>query len=109
MVRPILKTMLYHTVTYEEYNGSSWGEEYGSPVTVENVLVQPVSSLNRTNNTDGKSFGSILFYDERQSTPGIKWEVGSRVTFGEDTMTVNKVNPYYAFSNTIHHIEVELS
>lgn len=109
MVRPIPRRLLIHSVIYEEYSGNSgWGETYLPPVTLENVLVQPVSNINRSNIAEEKRYKAILFFDMTHSTPKVTFKEKSRVTFNGETMTVQGVNTLYALSATPHHIEVEL-
>ena len=109
MVKPIPRRLLIHSVTYEEYAGNDgWGETYLSPVTLENVLVQPVSNISRSNIAEEKRYRAILFFDMTHSTPKVTFKEKSRVTFNGETMIVQKVNTLYALSTTPHHIEVEL-
>ena len=109
MIKPIPLPLLIHSVTYEEYAGNSgWGETYLPPVTLENVLVQPVSNISRSNISEEKRYKAILFFDMIHSTPKVTFKEKSRVTFNGETMTVQKVNTLYALSKTPHHIEVEL-
>lgn len=109
MIRPIPLPLLIHSVTYEEYAGNDgWGETYLPPVTLENVLVQPVSNISRSNIAEEKRYRAILFFDMTHSTPKVTFKEKSRVTFNGEIMTVQKVNTLYALSTTPHHIEVEL-
>lgn len=109
MIRPIPLSLLIHSVTYEEYVGNDgWGETYLPPVTLENVLVQPTSNINRSNIAEEKQYKAILFFDMTHSSPKVTFKEKSRVAFNGETMTVQKVNTLYALSTTPHHIEVEL-
>ena len=109
MIRPIPLPFLIHEVVYEEYAGNDgWGETYLPPVTLENVLVQPVSNISRSNIAEEKRYKAILFFDMTHSIPKVTFKEKSRVTFNGETMTVQKVNTLYALSTTPHHIEVEL-
>ncbi|MCM3404254.1 MULTISPECIES: putative minor capsid protein [Bacillaceae] len=109
MVKPIPKKVLIHFVTYEEYLGKGrMDEEYKQPITLSNVLVQPVSNIKRSNIAEQKAFQSLLFFDVVNSSSEALFEFKekSKVTFQGQRMTVNKVNPVHAFS--LHHYEVEL-
>lgn len=109
MIRPIPLSLLIHKVTYEEYSGNSgWGETYLPPVTLENVLVQPVSNISRSNIAEEKQYKAILFFDMTHSKPKVTFKEKSRVTFNGEIMVVQRVNTLYALSTTPHHIEVEL-
>lgn len=109
MIKPIPLPLLIHSVTYEEYAGNDgWGETYLPPVTLENVLVQSVSNISRSNIAEEKRYRAILFFDMTHSKPKVTFKEKSRVTFNGEIMTVQKVNTLYALSTTPHHIEVEL-
>jgi len=109
MIKPIPLSLLIHKVIYEEYaERSGWGETYLPPVTLENVLVQPVSNINRSNTAEEKRYKAILFFDMTHSKPLVKFKERSKVTFEGEVMYVQKVNTLYALSTTPHHIEVEL-
>lgn len=108
MVNPIPHEVLIHEVTYEEYLGEDrFGEAYGPPVTLGKVLVQPVSSIKRSSTSEEEAFSSLLFFDCVNSFPSeVKFKKLSKITFNGEEMTVNKINPIYAFR--LHHYELEL-
>lgn len=107
MVKPIPLKLLIHSVDYEEYDGTGrHGDKFKPAVTLKNVLVQPVSSINNRGTSEEKAYNSLLFFDVVHSRPALTFKEKSRVTFDGQTMIVGKVNPIYAFS--LHHYEVEL-
>ena len=108
MVRPMPKAILIHSVQYKEYLGKNrYGNNFKEPITLKNVLIQPVSSIKRDNLGDSVSFNSLMFYDCTNSIPrDVTFTKKSIITFGDDEMVVNKVNPIYTFS--LHHYELEL-
>lgn len=108
MIRPMPLAMLIHKVTYEEYLGEGrYGVEYKEPVLLKNVLVQPVSSLQRTSTGDSEAFNSLMFFDCVNSKPlDVKFVKDSKITFKGDEMILNRVNPIYTFN--LHHYELEL-
>lgn len=108
MIKPIPIEMLIHTVIYEEFVSKDRnGEVFKEPVTLEDVLLQPISSLKRTNLSDEKAFKSLLFFDCVNSKPeGVAFKKRSKITFNGDTMVLNEINPIYTF--TLHHYELEL-
>lgn len=108
MVRPIPKELLIHSVVYEEHQEKDrYGNEFKEPVTLSNVLVQPVSSIKRADSGDQVAYNSLLFFDCVNSLPSsITFVKGSKVSFHGETMYINKVNPIYTFS--LHHYELEL-
>lgn len=108
VVRPMPKDILIHEVIYEEFVSKGRdGVVYRHPVTLEHVLVQPVSSIKRSGISDEVSFNSLMFFDCVNSTPlGVTFIKKSRITHNGEEMILNKVNPIYAFS--LHHYELEL-
>lgn len=108
MIRPMPKAILIHSVQYKEYIGEDrYGNSFKEPITLENVLIQPVSSIKRNNLGDSVSFNSLMFYDCTNSMPkNITFTKKSIITFNGEEMVVNKVNPIYTFS--LHHYELEL-
>lgn len=108
MINPMPKAILIHSVEYKEYKGKDrYGKEYKEPITLKDVLVQPVSSINRTGSADAISYNSLMFYDCVNSLPkNIKFTKESIITFNNEEMIINKVNPIYTFD--LHHYELEL-
>lgn len=108
MIRPMPLAVLIHTVTYEEYQKEDrYGNNFKKPVTLENVLVQPVSSISRTATGDQISYNSLMFFDCVNSLPStIEFVKDSKITFNGKSMIIDKVNPIYTFD--LHHYELEL-
>jgi hypothetical protein len=109
-VRPIPLKLLIHTVTYEEkLKGDGWSDGYAQPVTINHVLVQPASSIQRSSVATEIVYDSVLFFDMQNSTPVTDFVKGSKITLnGGDPMYIEKVNTLYAFGDTPHHLEVGL-
>lgn len=108
MIRAMPKAILIHSVEYKEYIGKGrYGKEYKEPITLENVLIQPVSSISRTNAMDSISYNSLMFYDCVNSLPKkVEFKKESIITFNSEEMIINKINPIYTFN--LHHYELEL-
>lgn len=108
MIRAMPMQILIHTVEYKEYVGEGrYGKEYKDGVTLDNVLVQPVSSLGKTTLVDVERFNSLMFFDCSNSTPsGTTFTKGSLITFGGEEMEIEEVVPVYAFD--LHHYELGL-
>ncbi len=108
VVKPMPKEILIHEVVYEEYEEKGrHGNSFKEPVTLKHVLIQPISSINRTSNVDNLAYNSLMFFDCVNSAPAdVTFTKKSRITFNEETMIVDKVNPIYTFS--LHHYELEL-
>lgn len=108
MIRPMPKAILIHSVEYKELKGDGrYGKEYEDPIILENVLIQPVSRISRSNTMDSIVYNSLMFYDCTNSTPkNINFVKDSIIIFNDEEMVINKVNPIYAFD--LHHYELEL-
>lgn len=100
--------ILIHEVQYEEYiEQGRHGNDFKEPITLEQVLVQPVSSIKRTNHADEVAYNSLMFFDCVNSRPSdVTFIKKSKIIFNGETMIVNKVNPIYTFD--LHHYEIEL-
>lgn len=102
------KAILIHSVQYKEYKGEGrYGKEYKEPITLNNVLIQPASSISRTNNVNTVAFNSLMFYDCANSSPkNISFIKESIITLNGQEMEVSRINPIYTFN--LHHYELEL-
>lgn len=100
--------ILIHEVTYEEYDEKDrYGNEFKPPITLENVLVQPVSNIKRSGDSDAVAYESLMFFDCVNSKPqDVQFKKKSKISFNGAEMVVNKVNPIYTFN--LHHYELEL-
>lgn len=108
MVRPIPKKLLLHTVSYEAFIQDDYGNKYASPQTIQYVRVEPKNAIARSNIRDDEEGTTLLFLDQRYSTPFLRPVERSRITFNGRRYEVNRVNEFWADEATIHHIEVEL-
>ena len=108
MVSAMPKAILIHSVQYKEYKGEGrYGKEYKEPITLKNVLIQPVSSINKSNDINTVAYNSLMFYDCTNSQPrNINFTKDSIIVFNDEEMRINKVNPIYTFK--LHHYELEL-
>ena len=70
MIRPMPKAILIHSVQYKEYVGEDrYGNSFKEPITLKNVLIQPVSAITRGNIGENIIFNSLMFYDCTNSMP----------------------------------------
>lgn len=108
MINPLPIDFLIHSVTYEEFVGKGRDRNvYKSSISLQNVLIQPVSSLKRSGLSVENSFKSLMFFDCVNSTPNdIQFVKGSKITFNNQVMYINGITPISAF--TLHHYELEL-
>lgn len=108
MIKPMPKAILIHSVQYKEYIGEDrYGKEYKEPIILEDVLIQPVSSINKSNDINTVAYNSLMFYDCTNSKPrNINFTKDSIIVFNGEEMRINKVNSIYTFK--LHHYELEL-
>lgn len=108
MIRPIPLAMLIHEVIYEQYKGADrYGIAYKEPIILKNVLIQPATSMARGGSGDSVAYNSLLFFDCTNSKPSdIAFVKDSKITFNNQEMILDKINPIYTFN--LHHYELEL-
>jgi len=109
MVRPIPKRLLIHSIKYEEYTGDDgWDVSFADPITIDNVRVNQVSKLNRSNDSEGEQVNHVVFIDRKNSSHFPTFKIRSQITFNDITREVVDVKPYYAFDSEPHFYEIEL-
>lgn len=108
-VRPIPKKLLPHTITVEVHESEGrYGETWAPPVVVKRVRVDPSNYITKNSSGSDTLAQSTLFIDAKNSEPAIVLTVDSKITFDNEVMHVNKVEPLYADSPNVHHWECEL-
>ncbi|MBB6446462.1 putative minor capsid protein [Bacillus benzoevorans] len=115
-IKPIPRTLLIHTVNYEEFVQGDGFETEGSfktPVTLSNVRIQTASNKSKPNISrdyyaEQLIWTALLFYDVVNSSSSAPFEFKekAKVTFEGKTMTIEKVKPIYGLS--LHHYELEM-
>lgn len=109
MVRAIPKKLLIHSIEYEAFSGNDgWGDTWDEPITINNVRVNPVSSLNRSGNSEGEQVNHVVFVDRKHSSHFPVFTIRSRITFNGVPREVVDVKPFYGFDSTPHHYEIEV-
>ncbi|PJZ00379.1 minor capsid protein [Bacillus vallismortis] len=111
MAKPIPANLLFHSIEYEEYAGDSngWGGNFEPAQSIENVRVEPVTAIMRSNIRDDVEGESIVFIDRLNSTPYKKLKEKSRVTFEGKTYEIQRVKALYDENpGAPHHYEVEI-
>ena len=108
LFRPIQKRLLIHEVEYSKYSKDNWaGESYEEPININNVRIEPKTSLLKSGDGEEVQSSSLLFIDKTQSIPLLKLEEKDKVVFQNKEMTVQKVNVFYN-TKDIHHWELIL-
>lgn len=108
-VKPIPRKLLFHSISYEEFlGGDGYGDAFASPITIANVRLEPKNAIQRTNIRDDTEGTTILFIDQRYSTPFLRPIERSKITFGGKRYEVSRVDEFYADRAVVHHLEVTL-
>lgn len=108
-VQPIPLHLLIHKVEYHGYDkGSSYGEAYHAPVTIERVRLEPSNRLIKTSSNESVTSKGVLFIDALHTTPLIEFTEKSKVVMNGREFFVYVVEPIYATDATPHHWEVTL-
>ncbi|MCY8867400.1 minor capsid protein [Bacillus spizizenii] len=113
MAKPIPPKLLFHSIEYEEYidedQSNGWGGEVSPSQTIQNVRVEPITAITRSNIRDDVEGESIVFIDRLNSKPFIKLKEKSKVKFEGKTYEIHRVKALYDENpGTPHHYEVEL-
>lgn len=110
MSKPIPKHLLFHSVQYREYsNPDGLGYTYSAPQVLENVRVEPINQIQRSNNRDDIEGKMMLFIDRVNSSPYTRPLEKSKIIFNGKEYEVNKVDEYPdEIPNSFHHYEVTL-
>jgi hypothetical protein len=111
MVKPIPKKLLVHSIKYQPLiGGDGWNDQYGPEVTINHVRVEPITSMNRSSNSEGIQANHIVFIDRVNSSyfpPNAK--AGDKITFRETGRQATLVKYPSAFDGEPHHLEIEVT
>lgn len=109
MIPQIPKQLLKHSIKYTPPADDGWSTQQPKPITINNVMVQPVRMQDRTSNTDGISYQSTVFVDAKHSTPTVNFKKSATVHFDGDDMTLEEISPIYnPLTGKLHHTELVL-
>ncbi|WP_411955145.1 putative minor capsid protein [Alkalibacillus sp. S2W] len=105
-IRPIPKMLLKDSIQYQSKNSNDgWDDSYSDKQTINNVRVEPVSSMNRSGDSEGKQANDVVYIDYKNSSYfPIDAKPGDLVNERE----VTRVNVLKAFKETPHHLELEV-
>lgn len=107
-IKPIPLNLLIHTIIYTEVEGSDgWDDNEKVPITIENVRVQPSSSLRRSSNSKGIDYNNIVFIDMENSSSCPEFKEKSTVTWNNKDYEIVDVLPVHG-AYDIHHYELGL-
>lgn len=109
-MRPIPRTLLIHTVrAIKRAKADIWGStEAESSRTIENVRVEPASSMRISRDNQQIQLSALLFYDCRNSVPAdYKFSHGEEIEFDGNAYHVVNIDKCYD-GRRLHHIEVGL-
>lgn len=113
-IRPIPKRDLPHSITLTPQTGAKniWGKVQapGTPILVSRVYVEPIKLLKYGPQGDENAPSALIFYDAVNSSPqGVTFTKGDKVTFNGEDFTVTRIEPQYGNSDTVHHLEIEVT
>lgn len=106
------KSMLVHSIVYEQYAGrNKYGDhDYEPPVTIENVRFDDATVFSR-DATDTKILANAVIFVDAKNSKNVpkRFIEQSKITFKNKTYTLKKVvDCYHPFKNEIHHYELEV-
>ncbi len=111
-VKPLPKSWLIHTITYEEYiDKDDWGNPiYDDPIEIKHVRFDNSTVFSRDSTQKKVLADGIVFVDTTNSKPiPDKFIEESRITFNNRTYKLEKiVDCYYPNKNEIRHYELEV-
>lgn len=113
-VRPIPRRLLVHDLIYHEFvEDEEWKESFQPPITINNVLFQPVTGMNRTMQGEEVEMqaSTVLFIDRVHSSDYIRMIEKSKVFRADEPsreMRVIRVDELFVDSPNSHHYEVGL-
>jgi len=107
MVTPIKRELLIHSVKYTPpLDDTGWDEPQPESQPVDNVRVEPKSSLYVDSAGKQVKANSILFWDSIHSDP-CDFDIDGKIEFDGQVMTIVEINEFYD-SHSLHHVELVL-
>ncbi|KYG28175.1 putative minor capsid protein [Alkalihalobacillus trypoxylicola] len=110
-VKPLPKSWLIHSMTYEEYvKRDDWGNEgYGPLVIINHVRFDNKTVFSRDNTQNRIVAEGVIYVDARHSTPLQEFKERSRINVNGKRYVLQKVIPcYHPEKNEIRHYELEV-
>lgn len=110
MIKPILKRLLPHEVSYQEYDKDNGeGETFKQSVTLKNVKIEDNKQFTYTSNGRELTSNATLIYDCINSSGLINEPItNSIIEFKGKQYRIINTEILYADSDVPHHYEVSL-
>lgn len=107
-MKPISKKLLIHEVNLVRFQDETgWGSDSLPSILINNVRVDPVTSLRMGPNAFDSKAKNVLFIDATYSLPFVIPKTKDIVHFDNDKFIVSKVSKFYDVSK-LHHLEIVL-
>ncbi|WP_121605519.1 putative minor capsid protein [Virgibacillus sp. Bac332] len=110
IIKQIPKKLLVHSVKYQPLIGNDgWNNEYGEEITINHVRVVPITSMNRSSNSEGKQANHTVIIDRVNSSyfPDDA-KAGDKITFRGMGREATLVKYPSAFDSEPHHLAIEV-
>lgn len=109
MINPIRKSVLVHTVTQRIIGTTDkYGDSTTSDIELKRVRIVPIKSRIIVNSVSENDVSTaMMFWDKRWSTPTTFTE-GDLIIFEGYEYTIRTIKTFYASTNIVHHLEIEL-
>lgn len=105
-IKPIPRRLLTDTIVYQPFvENDGWNDAFGEEQTINNVRKEPVSSINRTSNSEGQQANDVVFIDRVNSS---YFPVNAKAKDRIDGREVVRVKVLKALDSEPHHLEIEL-
>lgn len=105
-IKPIPKRLLTDSIIYKPFvKNNGWDDVFGDEQPIDRVRIEPVSSVNRTANSEGQQANDVVFIDRVNSS---YFPVDVKVKDRINDREVVRVEVLKAFDSNPHHLEIEL-
>ncbi len=107
-MKPIPRSMLIHSATLYDVRENPWQEqELVELAQLTHIRVEPASKMIITSDNRSVTLSATLFYDCRNSQPGVEFKPGYIIEFDGRRYRVETVELLYD-RQKLHHLEVGL-
>lgn len=107
-MKPIPRSLLIHSATLYDVRENSWQEqELVELAKLTHIRVEPASKMIITSDNRSVTLSATLFYDCRNSLPGVEFKPGYLVEYDGKRYRVETVEVFYD-RQKLHHLEVGL-
>lgn len=112
MIPAIPRYLLPHkAVLKKAVSADSWGKSEYKCTPLFRVRITPCRGQRFALSGDMPELSAVMLFDTENSLPlpAPEFDTGDIVAFGNREFVVRKVGTFYADSDNIHHLEVELA